>query len=60
VIARKSVTIRKATGVVVLKPTKAGKRLLKGKGPLAAKLTVTVTQPGKSPTQKQAALRVLR
>lgn len=60
VIAREAVTIGKPTGVVVLKPTKAGKRLLEGNGPLATKLTVTVTQPGHSPARKQAPLRVLR
>jgi hypothetical protein len=60
VIARETATIRKATGALVLKPTKAGKRLLKGKGPLAAKLTVTVTQPGHASMQKQIPLRILR
>jgi hypothetical protein len=59
-IARQSVTVHKATRALVLKPTKEGKRILKGKGPLAAKLTVTVTQPGHAPTRKQVALRVLR
>ncbi len=60
VIARESVNVNKATGTLVLKPTKAGRRLLDGKDPLAAKLTVTVTQPGHAPAQKQAPLRVLR
>ena len=60
VIARETVTLRKAAGDLVLKPTKAGKRILKRTGPLAAKLTVTVTQPGHAPTLKQVPLRVVR
>jgi hypothetical protein len=60
VIAREAVTVRKAKSALVLKPTKAGKRLLAGKGPLATTLTVTVTQPGHPPAQKQVPLRVLR
>jgi hypothetical protein len=60
VIARETVTLLKAAGDLVLKPTKAGKRILKRKGPLVAKLTVTVTQPGHRPARKQTPLRVLR
>jgi hypothetical protein len=60
VIARGSLAVHKATGTLVLKPTKAGKRLLAKKGSVAAKLMVTVTQPGHAPTQKQVPLRVLR
>jgi hypothetical protein len=60
VIAREAVTIRKAADALILKPTKAGKPLLKGKGPLATKLTVIVTQPGQRPAQKQVPLKLLR
>jgi hypothetical protein len=60
VIAREAVTLRKAAGDLALKPTKAGKRILKGKGAVEAKLTVTVTQPGHRPAQKQVPLRILR
>jgi Beta-1,3-glucanase len=60
VIAREAVTVRKTAGILVLKPTTAGKPLLKGKGPLATKLTVIVTQPGQRPAQKQVPLKLLR
>ena len=60
VIAREVATLHKPTGELILKPTKAGKRILAKKGALAAKLTVTVTQPDHAPAPKQVPLKVLR
>jgi hypothetical protein len=60
VIAREAVTDRTAKGLLVLKPTKFGKRLLAHKRAVPAKLTVTVTQPGHRSATKVTPLRVLR
>jgi hypothetical protein len=60
VVAREAVTARAPKDLLVLKPTKFGKRLLAHKASVPAKLTVTVTQPGHRPAQKQTPLRVLR
>lgn len=58
VIARLVSTSRKPNDTLVLKPTKAGKRLIAAGKAKQAKLTVTVTQPGHSPSTKQSALRI--
>jgi hypothetical protein len=60
VIARESMTVRTPKRALVLKPTKRGKHLLAQRHVVAAKLTVTATQPGHRPAQKQSLLRVLR
>jgi hypothetical protein len=60
VIAREAVTVSTAKRALALKPTKRGKHLLAHKRVLAAKLTVTVTQPGHRPATKQAPVRILR
>jgi hypothetical protein len=58
-IARQVVTFKKATGTLVLKPTGKGKRLLRGKGFLQAKLSLTATQAGRAPVTRQFPLRVM-
>jgi hypothetical protein len=58
VIARLASTVRKKNDTLVLKPTKAGKRLIAAGKAKRSKLTVTVTQPGHSPSTKQSALRI--
>jgi hypothetical protein len=58
VIARLVSTSRKPNDTLVLKPTKAGKRLIAAGKAKQAKLTVSVTQPGHSPATKQSALRI--
>jgi hypothetical protein len=60
VIAREAVTVHQSKRTLVLKPTKRGKHLLAHKPFVAAKLTVTVTQPGHRPAGKVTPLRVLR
>ncbi|MBS1890268.1 MAG: hypothetical protein JST59_03180 [Actinobacteria bacterium] len=59
VLAGETVTVRSARHALVLKPTKRLERLLAHRHFAAAKLTVTVTQPGRGPTQVQSPLRVL-
>jgi hypothetical protein len=58
VIARLASTVHKKGDTLVLKPTKAGQRLIDAGKAKRAKLMVTVTQPGHSPTTKQSALRI--
>jgi hypothetical protein len=58
VIARLASTVHGKNDTLVLKPTKAGKRLIDAGKAKRAKLTVTVTQPGHSPAKKQTALRI--
>jgi hypothetical protein len=58
-IAREAVTARKSKAAIVLKPTKAGKKLLDAGKVKRAKLTVTVTQPGHSLATKTVVVRVV-
>jgi hypothetical protein len=58
VIARLATTVHKKSDTLVLKPTKAGKRLIAAGKAKRSKLTITVTQPGHSPSTKQSALRI--
>ncbi len=58
-IARQVATFMRATGTLVLKPTGKGRRLLRGKGVLQAKLSLTATQTGRAPVTRQVPLRVL-
>jgi hypothetical protein len=58
-IAREAVTARKPKAAIVLKPTKAGKKLLDAGKVKRAKLTVTVTQPGHSSATKTVTIRVV-
>ncbi|HWH18919.1 MAG TPA: beta-1,3-glucanase family protein [Solirubrobacterales bacterium] len=58
VIARLASTVRKKSDTLVLKPTKAGARLIAAGKAKQAKLTITVTQPGHAPATKQTALRI--
>jgi hypothetical protein len=57
-IASEAVTARKPKAVIVLKPTKAGKKLLDAGKAKRAELTVTVTQPGHAPAFQESALRI--
>jgi hypothetical protein len=58
VIARLASTVHKKNDTLVLKPTKAGKRLIAAGKANRSKLTVTVTQSGHSPSTKTTVLRV--
>jgi hypothetical protein len=58
-IASEAVTARKAKATMILKPTKAGKKLLDAGKVKRAKLTVTVTQPGHSSATKTVTVRVV-
>jgi hypothetical protein len=59
VIARQVATFKKSTGILTLKPTGKGKKLLAGKGVLQAKLSLTATQPGRAPVKRQVPLKVM-
>jgi hypothetical protein len=58
IMARLASTVHKKSDTLVLKPTKAGKRLIATGKAKRSKLTVTVTQPGHSPSTKTTVLRV--
>lgn len=58
-IAREAVTARKPKAAIVLKPTKAGKKLLDAGKAKRAKLTVSVTQSGHSSATKTVTVRVV-
>jgi Beta-1,3-glucanase len=58
VIARLASTVHKKNDTLVLKPTKAGKRLIAAGKAKRSKLTVTVTQTGHSPSTKTTAPRI--
>jgi hypothetical protein len=58
-IAREAVTARKPKAAIVLKPTKAGKKLLDAGKVKRAKLTVTVTQPGHNSVTNTVTVRVI-